>query len=378
MNFDELETDLLIIGGGSAGTMAAIRAKEINPDCNVAVVEKAHIKRSGSITMGMDALNVMVLPDKQTPQEYVAVCRETCRGIADFGPSYTLAERSYDLLKKLENWGVFFPKDACGDYQMLRIHMRGKFGVAMDEPDLKVMLWKRVDQSGVATYHRTMAVALLVEEEVVKGAVCLDLRTEKLRVFHAKTVLLANGGAGRFGLPASGYLFGTFDYPGNTGDGYSLAFRAGAKLTGLEYAASNTLIKDSNLPLLYITLTRGARLVNVFGEILSEGAAHLRTEERIAELQRAGPLFIRMDHLPEEKIQEIEHVLFTTERPMQRRFWQQRKINFRTDPLELAITEIQLCGGHGISGLVVNHKAQTSLLGLYAAGDAAARFRCNT
>jgi len=140
----------------------------------------------------------------------------------------------------------------------------------------------------------------------------------------------------------------------------------------MEYTASNTLIKDSNLPLLYITLTRGARLVNGFGEVLGEGAAHLKAEERIAELQRAGPLFIRMDHLPEEKIQEIEHVLFTTERPMQRRFWQQRKINFRTDPLELALTEIQLCGGHGISGMVVNRKAETTLDGLYAAGDAAA------
>lgn len=372
MTFEEFDTDLLVIGGGSAGTMAAIRAKELNPDCDVTIVEKAHVKRSGSITMGMDALNVMVIPGKATPRDYAEVCRETCQGIADFRPSFTLAARSFALLKKLESWGVFFPKDNSGDYQTMRIHPRGNFCVAMDEPDLKVMLWKRVDENGVHIFNRTMAISLLSEDGSVKGAVCLDLNRRILLVIHARATVLANGGAGRFGLPASGYLYGTWDYPGNAGDGYSLGFHAGAKLTGLEYVVTNTLIKDVHLPLLYITLTRGARLVNALGEIIAEGDSSPSVESRVEQFRLAGPLFVRMDHLPEEKIQEIEHVLFTTERPIQRRYWQQRKINFRTHPIELALTEPQLCGGHGISGLVVNDKSETSVRGLYVAGDVAA------
>jgi succinate dehydrogenase/fumarate reductase flavoprotein subunit len=242
----------------------------------------------------------------------------------------------------------------------------------MDEPDLKVMLWKRVDESRAHICNRTVALALLVQDGVVKGAICLDKKEEGLLCYHAKAVIMANGGAGRFGLPDSGYLFGTFDYPGNAGDGYSLGLRAGAHLTGMEYVHTHTPVKGINTPLLYITLTRGARLVNALGEVLAEGDCAVTSQRRMAEARRAGPLFVAMDHLPEEKIQEIEHVLFTTERPLQRRYWLEKGLNFRRDPIELTLSEPQLCGGHGASGFVVNENAETSLSGLYAAGDAAA------
>ena len=88
-----------------------------------------------------------------------------------------------------------------------------------------------------------------------------------------------------------------------------------------------------------------------------------------AALSGLGPLRIRLSHLPEEKIQEIEHILFTTERPVQERFFKNRQIDFRKDDIELWPTEVQLCGGHGMSGLVVNERAETNIPGLYAAGD---------
>jgi succinate dehydrogenase/fumarate reductase flavoprotein subunit len=84
-----------------------------------------------------------------------------------------------------------------------------------------------------------------------------------------------------------------------------------------------------------------------------------------------GPLRIRVSHLPEEVIGEIESILFSTERPVQERFFKGRGIDFRKEDIELWPTENQLCGGHGLSGLVVNEKAETTVPGLYAAGDAA-------
>lgn len=78
------ETDILIIGGGSAGTMAAIVAKEQNPDIDVVIIEKGEISRSGSIAMGMDALNIVVQPGITTPELYMKSARIATEGILDY------------------------------------------------------------------------------------------------------------------------------------------------------------------------------------------------------------------------------------------------------------------------------------------------------
>jgi succinate dehydrogenase/fumarate reductase flavoprotein subunit len=197
-----------------------------------------------------------------------------------------------------------------------------------------------------------------------------NLRTGEFVFCKAKATILANGGCARFSLPNSGYLYGTFDYPGNAGDGYALAYRAGAQLTGFEYTSCSPLIKDINCPLLYITLTRGGKVINAFGKEIE--LEYLSTQTMLKELREGrGPIFIKLSHLPEKRIQEIERILFSTERPIQKRFWENRGINFREGLIELGITEYQLCGGHGLTGVVINEKAETSLKGLFAAGDVA-------
>ncbi len=67
----QVETDILVIGGGTGGPMAAIKAKEKNPDLRVVLMEKANVKRSGAISMGMDGLNNAVIPGHATPEQYV-------------------------------------------------------------------------------------------------------------------------------------------------------------------------------------------------------------------------------------------------------------------------------------------------------------------
>ncbi|MHA1245573.1 MAG: FAD-binding protein [Candidatus Heimdallarchaeota archaeon] len=348
----KLETDILIIGGGSAGSMAAIVAKEKNPDMDVLVIEKGEIHRSGSIAMGMDAARIAT------------------DGILDYKPSFAMAERSYSILKRLEDWGVRFPTDEQDKYISLQVHAKGKFLVEMDEPDLKLILAKKIEEAGVRVINRTIVTSLLVSEGTVEGAMGFNIRTGEFITVSAKATILSNGGCARFSLPNSGYLYGLFDYPGNAGDGYSLAFRAGAQLTGLEYTSCSPLIKDLNCPLLYITLTRGGRVVNAFGDVID--LEYLSTQTMLKEQREGrGPIFIQLSHLPEEKIAEIERILFTTERPIQKRFWKNRGIDFREELIELGTTEYQLCGGHGLTGIVVNEKTETTLKGLYAAGDVA-------
>ncbi|MBT4089768.1 MAG: FAD-binding protein, partial [Deltaproteobacteria bacterium] len=226
-----IDADVLIIGGGSAGAMAAIRAKEVNPDQKVVVFEKGQMKYSGCIARGMDAMNIVAIPDIATAELYVESNSIACEGIMDEPVNYKMAERSYEMMKKLESWDVCFPKDDNGDYEVLKIHPKGRFCVTMKEPELKAILANKALDLGVLVMNRTMAVRLLKDGERISGAIGMNVRTGEMLVCRAKSVILSSGGTARFGLPDNGHLYGVYDFPGNTGDGYCLAYRAGAELS---------------------------------------------------------------------------------------------------------------------------------------------------
>ena len=371
MKLQAMETDFLIIGGGSAGCIAAMHALQLNPDLNVTIFEKSDIVYGGSIARGMDALNIVAIPGQTTAELYLESVRAMTAGVVDAGPSYVMAERSYALLKEMESWGVTFPKDENGQYKTLKYHVKGKFQTAMDEPELKAMLVKRALDLGTRPVNRVMALRLLMDNGRVAGAVGMNVRTGQMVVCKAKTVLVASGGVSRFTLPNSEYLYGVYDYPGNTGDGFVMALRAGAGVTGMEYTQRTMLIKDTNMPLLAICVSRGGRVLDCEGNILMEGEVANTNVMNEAFTKGRGPVHIQLSHLPEERIREIEHVLFTTERPVNERFFAGRHIDFRKQDIELWPTEYYLCGGHGLAGIRVNERAETAVPGLYAAGDVA-------
>lgn len=367
----DIKTDVLVIGGGSAGCMAAIKAKDVNPNLQVIIVEKAHIKRSGAIMRGMDAMNIVAVPGVSSPEEYVEAMRIRCAGILNEELCYLMAEKSFRMIKELENWGVEFIKGRSGNYKTFQVHPKGRFLVPMIAPDLKVILSEQVQDRGIDVINRTMATSITTRDGRVTGAICLNTRTGEIFPINAKATILATGAAGRFGLPPSGYLYGTYEFPGNAGDGYSLAYDAGAELTGFEYTIRSVLIKDFNGPLWYITVTRGAKAFNGLGEEVKIDGVDLAAV--LNELYEGrGPIYIQLKHLPEETIKEIEGILFTTERPLQKKFFADRGVDFRRDLIELHLTEVYLCGGHGTTGLVVSEDSTTSLEGLLAAGDVAA------
>jgi succinate dehydrogenase/fumarate reductase flavoprotein subunit len=286
------------------------------------------------------------------------------------------AERSYEMIKKLDGWGVKFQKTEAGDFDVKKVHHNGSYVLPMPEGyDLKKILTRMIRRSGVRVSNRVMATRLLTAGGRIAGVLGLDVRNGGLHVIRAKSVILCCGASGRLGLPASGYLFGTYENPANAGDGYSLAYHAGAELTGIECFQINPLIKDYNGPACaYVTGPFGGHTVNARGHrfIESDYWSGQMMLEFYRELQSVnGPVYLKLTHLAPETLTEIERVLHRTERPSRGRFHAGRKHTYADDLVEMHISEIGLCSGHSASGVYVDERGQTTVPGLYAAGDMA-------
>src|ERR1700742_1523935 len=99
-----LDCDVLVVGGGTAGTMAALSAAEHG--ANVLLLEKAHVRHSGALAMGMDGVNNAVTPGKATPEDYVAEITRANDGIVNQHTIWQTASRGHDMVRRLESYGV--------------------------------------------------------------------------------------------------------------------------------------------------------------------------------------------------------------------------------------------------------------------------------
>jgi len=377
MNTHEQEVDVLVIGGGTAGPMAAVKAKHANPQLRVLLLEKANVKRSGAISMGMDGLNNAVIPGHATPEQYVREITAANDGIVNQKTVMAYACNSFPMIEELDRWGVKFEKDSTGDYAVKKVHHLGSYVLPMPEGhDIKKVLYKQLKRARVEIENRIVVTRLLTGPDGrIAGAMGFDCRTADFHVIRAKAVVLATGAAGRLGLPASGYLFGTYENPTNAGDGYSMAYHAGAELSGIECFQINPLIKDYNGPACaYVTGPFGGYTANNQGErfIECDYWSGQMMWEFYQELQGGrGPVFLKLGHLAEETISTIETILHTNERPSRGRFHAGRGTDYRQRMVEMHISEIGLCSGHSASGVWVDEHARTTVPGLHAAGDLA-------
>src|SRR5688572_25932520 len=370
------QVDVVVVGGGSAGSTAAIYAQQALPRGRVLLLEKANIKRSGAIAIGMDGLNNAVIPGHATPEQYVKEITMANDGIVNQRALLAYAENSFAMLEELDRWGVKFQKTATGDFDVKKVHHNGNYVLPMPEGyDLKRILTRRIKQAGVKVINRMMATRLLVDEGRVAGVLGFDTRVGNFAVISAPTVILCCGASGRLGLPASGYLYGTYENPSNAGDGYSLAYHAGAELTGIECFQINPLIKDYNGPACaYVTGPLGGHTVNARGHRFIQSdywSGHMMLEFYRELHSENGPVYLKLNHLAPETITEIERVLHRTERPSRGRFHAGRGQGYGSDRVEMHISEIGLCSGHSGSGVWVNERGETTVPGLYAAGDMA-------
>ena len=373
-----LDCDVLVIGGGTAGTMAALTAAESG--AQVLLLEKAHVRHSGALAMGMDGVNNAVIPGKAEPEDYVAEITRANDGIVNQRTVYQTATRGFAMVQRLERYGVKFEKDEHGEYAVRRVHRSGSYVLPMPEgKDVKKALYRVLRQKSmrekIRIENRLMPVRVLTEGGRAVGAAAFNTRTGEFVVVGAKAVVLATGACGRLGLPASGYLYGTYENPTNAGDGYAMAYHAGAELSGIECFQINPLIKDYNGPACaYVANPFGGYQVNAHGErfVDSDYWSGQMMAEVKGEIESArGPIYLKVSHLPDETLTALENILHTTERPTRGTFHANRGHDYRTHDVEMHISEIGLCSGHSASGVWVDEHARTTIPGLYAAGDLA-------
>ncbi|MCW2688998.1 MAG: succinate dehydrogenase/fumarate reductase flavoprotein subunit [Mycobacterium sp.] len=383
-----LDCDVLVIGGGTAGTMAALTAAEHG--AQVLLLEKAHVRHSGALAMGMDGVNNAVIPGKASPEDYVAEITRANDGIVNQRTIYQTATRGFAMVQRLERYGVKFEKDEHGEYAVRRVHRSGSYVLPMPEgKDIKKALYRVLRQRSmrdkIRIENRLMPVRVLTDDlgerrdgtrgRRAVGAAALHSRTGEFVAVAAKAVILATGACGRLGLPASGYLYGTYENPTNAGDGYSMAYHAGAELSGIECFQVNPLIKDYNGPACaYVANPFGGYQVNALGERFVD--SDYWSGQMMAEVKREiesarGPIYLKVSHLPDETLTALENILHTTERPTRGTFHANRGHDYRTRDIEMHISEIGLCSGHSASGVWVDEHARTTVPGLYAAGDLA-------
>ena len=280
-------------------------------------------------------------------------------------------------MEELDSFGIRFQKTENGDFDVKKVHHISSYVLSMPNGDtVKKALYRQLRRARLLISNRYMATRLLTGKDGrIAGVIAVNTRTAEFLVVKAKAVILCMGAAGRLGLPTSGYMFGTYENAANSGDGYAMAYHAGAALANLECYQINPLIKDYNGPACaYVAGPFGACTANNEGRRFIEcdywsGQMML---EFFNELQSGkGPVFLKLNHLHEDTVAEIETILHKVERPTRGAFHAGRGTDYRREMIEMHISEIGFCSGHSASGVFVDEFARTTVPGLYAAGDMA-------
>ncbi len=370
-----IETDILIIGGGTAGCMAAVEAKERYPQLNVTILEKAHIDRSGCLAGGMNAINAY-LNKGETPESFVRYVRSDSCGLIREDLVKTMSELFEYCVKKVEKWGLPILCDDQGNYLP-----RGRWNIKINGESLKPILAKAARSAGAQVYNWVAVTNLLTEGDRIVGAVAFSLRNGTFYVVKAKATIIATGGAAGLYRPNNpgDASHKTWYCPYNTGAGYAMGIRAGAEMTSFEmrYVALRT--KDTIAPTGTIALGVKAPQVNAKGEqFMKTRYAHLggdgaptpyRTYGPLMEIKEGrGPVYLDTRGLTPEQSRELKSA-YLDMYPSMVLYWAANNIDPSKEPIEVQTTEPYIVGGHCQAGYWVDGDRRTTLKGLYAAGD---------
>lgn len=366
-----LETDILIIGGGTAGCFAAITIGE-NSDANVIIAEKANIKRSGCLAAGVNALNAYIVKG-QTPQKYLDYVKNDAEGIVREDLVYTMAQGLNKVTRKIESLGLVIQKDNNGDYVS-----RGTRNIKINGENIKPILAEAVRKSkNVKVLNRLNIIDYIIKDKKVIGAYGFSLDENIFYIIKAKAVICTTGGASGLYKPNNpGFSRHKMWYPPfNTGAGYAMGIRAGAEMTTFEMRFIALRCKDTIAPTGTISQGVGAGQVNSLGEEYEKNYGIPKTSIRLYSTvmenrSGKGPCFLKTEGISREEDTAL-YKAYLNMAPAQTLRWIENGKGPAQENVEIEGTEPYIIGGHTGSGYWVDTKRATTLEGLYAAGDVA-------
>ena len=365
------ETDVLIIGGGFAGSWAALRAAELG--ARVILVDKAYVSRSGASTLSGGITTCPLDSDDIDvwAEEFITRGGYMC----DQRWTYQLLEGQRARVKDYESWGVPISRDAEGNIR--RFASRGMINVRGMQYQPKVAmreLRRRVLDLGVVILDRVCVTELITSDGQwptsgsVAGAVGFNVHDGQFIVMRAKRTIIATGMIA---------MKGTHRVDNDTGDGVAMAFRAGARLVDMEFTFGgtfNVLMKRYDFPSYNVAIAHGARLINARGERFMEAIDPVRLERgELSQVVAAfakqmidgnGPVYIDLRHVDDTywsdmaKIHRGGSILMSEHVP-----------DPRVHPLPIEPTWGMWASGR--SGLQIDLQGRTNIPGLLAAGSAA-------
>ena len=271
-----IHTDVLIIGGGTAGCYAALTLRSLS-DASVIIAEKADIRRSGCLAAGVNALNAYITKG-HTPQFYVDYAKKDAAGIVREDLLLTISEGLNEVTRKLEDLGLVILKDEKGEYVA-----RGTRNIKINGENIKTILADAVKKlDGVQVINHLNITDYIVRDNTMAGALGFDMRTGTAYEIRAKAVLCATGGAAGLYRPNNpGFSRHKMWYcPFNTGAGYAMGIRAGAEMTTFEMRFIALRCKDTIAPTGTIAQGVGAKQVNARGDVYEQKYG-LTTSQRL-------------------------------------------------------------------------------------------------
>lgn len=370
MKTEKISTDVLIIGGGTAGCYAALTISE-NSDKKVLICEKAHIKRSGCLAAGVNALNAYIVEGRK-PQDYVDYAKKDADGIVREDLLLTMSEKLNEVTDRLEKLGLVILKDENGKYVT-----RGNRNLKINGENIKPILADAVEKAkNVTVLNRVNIFDYSVKDNKINGAFGFGIESGIFYTIEAKAVIIATGGAAGLYKPNNpGFSRHKMWYPPfNTGAGYAMGIRAGAEMTTFEMRFIALRGKDTIAPTGTLAQGVGAKQINSLGEVY-ETKYGLTTSERVygtvnENQEGRGPCYLRTEGITAEQDESLLKA-YLNMAPSQTIKWIESGRNPSRQNVEIEGTEPYIVGGHTASGYWVDTDRATTIEGLFAGGDVA-------
>lgn len=372
MEIKTISTDVLIIGSGGAGSRAAIEVDDAG--LKAIIVSKGLSFRSGCTGMAEGGYNaVFKTVDKEDSID--AHIHDTLKGGSYLNDSKLveiLVNESPKRLIDLENYGALFDRQESGQIDQRpfggQTYRRTCYQGDRTGAELLNALKEEIIRRDIECIEEVMITSLITDGDEVIGATGLDLKDSSLIYFKAKSVILASGGAGQL-YPVTSNTFQ------KNGDGFAIAYRAGAKLVDMEqiqFHPTGMVAPESKKGVLVTEAVRaeGGKLLNTEGERFmskySPEKMELSTRDVVARSiyqeiiegrgTENGGVYLDISHLDDDYIDEkLETMVLQFENV---------GVDIKHGPIEVAPT-----AHHFMGGLKINTDASTSLKNLFGAGE---------